>query len=143
MEAFGAVQIAGPKWCGKTTTSKQFIRSAIDIDKVLASSPADKDRIELLPDSVLAGEKPRLIDEWQLSPGIWDAVRRNVDDIGGSGLFILAESSAVDSSKIKHSGAGRIGTIFMRTMGLHESGQSTGGVSLSDLFQGKDKLYPF
>lgn len=140
LEAFGAVQIAGPKWCGKTTTSKQFIRSAIDIDKVLASSPADKDRIELLPDSVLAGEKPRLIDEWQLSPGIWDAVRRNVDDIGGSGLFILAESSAVDSSKIKHSGAGRIGTIFMRTMGLHESGQSTGGVSLSDLFQGKDKV---
>lgn len=139
LEAFGAVQIAGPKWCGKTTTSKQFVKSVVDIDRMVMI-PGGEEKLSLLPDSILDGEKPRLIDEWQLVPGIWDAVRRKVDDIGKPGLFILTGSSAVDLTKICHSGAGRIGTIYMRTMSLHESGHSTGGVSLADLFQGKEKV---
>ena len=139
LEAFGAVQIVGPKWCGKTTTSKQFAKSSIEVDR-LCTSPGGAEKLALLPDSILSGEKPRLIDEWQLVPGIWDAVRRDVDRENASGLFILTGSSAVDSAKIMHSGAGRIGTIRMRTMSLHESGNSTGGISLLDLFQSVDKI---
>lgn len=139
MEAFGAVQIAGPKWCGKTTTSKQFARSSVDIDGMLAI-PGDAEKQSLLLDSVLEGEKPRLIDEWQSVPGVWNAVRHYVDDANYPGIFILTESLTVDPKKMHHDGAGRIGTVFMRTMSLHESGHSTGRVSLSDLFQGKDRI---
>jgi predicted AAA+ superfamily ATPase len=137
LRAFGAVLIVGPKWCGKTTTAEQFAKSAIymqDPDKAEEYQTAMK----IKPSLLLEGEKPRLIDEWQTAPKLWDAVRHSVDRLSMEGLYILTGSTAVDESKIAHSGAGRIARIRMSTMSLYESGDSTGEVSLSDLFSGKD-----
>ena len=133
LDAVGAVLIAGPKWCGKTTTAEQQAKSILklqDPDKVkgyLATA-------EVKPSLLLNGENPRLIDEWQMAPVLWDAVRNAVDERGEAGLFILTGSTTVDESKIMHSGTGRISRMVMYTMSLYESGESSGKISLEAMF---------
>ena len=133
LKSFGAVSIEGPKWCGKTTTALRHSASAIFMQ--------DEDRAddylrlaEDTPSLILRGPNPRLVDEWQVAPRLWDAVRFSVDQRGERGLYILAGSANVDKSRIKHSGMGRIAPLRMRTMSLWESGDSTGEVSLGRLF---------
>ncbi|MDR0790905.1 MAG: AAA family ATPase, partial [Methanomassiliicoccaceae archaeon] len=137
LEAFGAVSIVGPKWCGKTTTAEQVAKSAIYMqDTDMAEEYKRMMRIK--PSLLLEGEKPRLIDEWQMEPGLWDTVRYSVDKLSKEGLYILTGSVAIDESKIEHSGAGRIGRMKMSTMSLYESGDSTGEASLKDMFSGRE-----
>jgi predicted AAA+ superfamily ATPase len=133
LDAFGAVLIEGPKWCGKTTTASQRANSIIKMQ--------DTDmRAEYLatanskPSLLLMGEVPRLIDEWQDAPVLWDAVRTQVDERGLPGQFILTGSNTVDKSEILHSGTGRIARMRMLPMSLWESKESTGEVSLQELF---------
>ena len=139
--AFGAVCIEGPKWCGKTWTSRQHSNS-----QVLIGDPAgnfqNRRLAQMNPSLVLSGEAPRLIDEWQEVPGIWDAVRSEVDTRGAKGQFVLTGSSTPQRKGIMHSGAGRIAPLRMRTMSLFETGDSDGKVSLQGLFEGtmKDTL---
>lgn len=134
----GAVLIQGPKWCGKTTTAKQTAQSVLDLGNTV-SFRAASEIIQILPYSLLEGDVPRLIDEWQTMPELWDMIRNEVDNRGEVGQFILTGSSVpVDETKRHHSGTGRYGWINMRTMSLWESGESTGSVSLESLFEGKD-----
>jgi len=133
LEAVGAVLIAGPKWCGKTTTAEQQAKSVLklqDPDKTLGYLETANTKPSLL----LKGENPRLIDEWQMAPVLWDAVRHAVDHRREDGLFILTGSTTVDESKIMHSGTGRISRMVMYPMSLFESNESNGAVSLSALF---------
>ena len=136
LHAFGAVEVVGPKWCGKTWTALAHARSAdrLDDGATLAAAQAD-------PRLVLDGEEPHLVDEWQEAPGVWDAVRRHVDDNANRrGQLILTGSSQpkdVDRQRIRHSGTGRIAQVRMWPMSLAESGDSTGAVSLAGLFDGE------
>lgn len=134
----GAVLIEGPKWCGKTTTAKQLARSVLDLgDSAVLSQSAQM--IELSPQSLLEGKTPRLIDEWQALPPIWDSIRSEVDRRGEPSQFILTGSSVLpEADETIHSGTGRFAHLMMRPMSLYESGESTGTVSLADLFEGKD-----
>jgi len=142
----GAVLVQGPKWCGKTTTCEQIAKSVFYMaDPKMAETSLEIARLN--PDSILTGAEPRLIDEWQMAPCLWDAVRFSVDHGKGRGRFILTgsavppeadESSPAGVRKISHTGTGRIARINMRTMSLFESGESTGGVSLAALFGGDD-----
>ena len=137
LECMGAVLIVGPKWCGKTTTATQFAKTVIE----LQHPTLGKSYIELAdvdPLLVLDGEKPLLIDEWQMAPELWDAVRYSVDKTDGYGLYILTGSTIVDNSKINHKGVGRIHRLMMRPMSLYESGDSNGKISLIDLFNDSD-----
>lgn len=129
---FGALCIEGPKWCGKTWTSSFHSRSEIYLGDP-AGNFQNRNLAELSPDLVLQGEPPRLIDEWQEVPPLWDAVRFHVDQSSEKGLFILTGSSTPNHKGILHSGAGRIARIRMRPMSLYESGDSSGMVSLGDL----------
>lgn len=129
---FGALCIEGPKWCGKTWTSSFHSRSEIYLGDP-AGNFQNRNLAELSPDLVLQGETPRLIDEWQEAPPLWDAVRFHVDQSSEKGLFILTGSSTPNHKGILHSGAGRIARIRMRPMSLYESGDSSGMVSLGDL----------
>lgn len=135
LQAFGAVCIEGPKWCGKTWTSAFHSKS-----QFLLGDPSNnfqnRSLAQLDPTMVLKGEAPRLIDEWQEVPAIWDAVRYEVDARDEQGQFILTGSSTPMRKGVMHSGAGRIAPIRMRTMSLWESGDSDGKVSLQDLFEG-------
>jgi len=137
LESMGAVLIAGPKWCGKTTTAEQQAKSILklqDPDKTkgyLATA-------EVKPSLLLKGENPRLIDEWQMAPVLWDAVRNAVDERNEEGLFILTGSTTVDESTIMHSGTGRISRMVMYPMSLYESRESNGKISLKELFDNKD-----
>jgi hypothetical protein len=137
MEGKGAILIEGPKWCGKTTTAKQHCKSLKELQHPIHGKSylklADTNPIELLK-----GDKPMLIDEWQMAPELWDAVRYLVDESDEDGLYVLTGSTIVDESKIMHSGAGRIKRIIMRPMSLYESGESTGEISLMDLFDDED-----
>ncbi len=133
LEAFGATLIVGPKWCGKTTTGEQQAKSVLRLQ--------DPDRCEgylvtagTKPSLLLKGKNPRLIDEWQVAPVLWDAVRTAVDQRQEEGLFILTGSTSVDSSKIMHSGTGRISRLKMYPMSLFESQESNGSISLKALF---------
>lgn len=133
LEAFGATLIVGPKWCGKTTTGEQKAKSILRMQ--------DPDRREgylttaaTKPSLLLKGENPRLIDEWQMAPVLWDSVRTAVDQRQEEGLFILTGSTSVDSRKIMHSGTGRISRMKMYTMSLFESRESNGSISLRALF---------
>lgn len=132
MKGFGAVCVEGPKWCGKTWTSLNHAESVCYI-----SSPTNnfQNRMmaQLSPDLVLKGEVPRLIDEWQEVPPIWDAVRFEVDKDTDKGKFILTGSATPKRKGVLHSGAGRIGRIRMRTMSLYETGDSSGEISLADI----------
>ena len=133
LDAFGAVLIEGPKWCGKTTTAEQTAKSVIrmqDTDMREEYMATAKSKPSLL----LLGDTPRLIDEWQDAPVLWDAVRTMVDKRGDIGQFILTGSNAVDKSETLHSGNGRIARMSMMPMSLWESRESTGEVSLRQLF---------
>lgn len=133
MKAFGAVEVAGPKYCGKTWSSMAHAQSIVHLDDEGARRMAELD-VSL----ALEGERPHVIDEWQDVPPVWDAVRRSVDSSAGQrGLYLLTGSSTVDKTRVSHSGAGRIARVPMRTMSLFESGESTGSVSLRGLFEGE------
>ena len=133
LETFGAVLIRGPKWCGKTTTCEQVAKSVIKMQ----DSKKSKDYL-LAADTnislILEGAPPRLIDEWQVAPGIWDAVRTDVDEKRKPGQYILTGSRVPPENSCLHSGAGRIGTLFMYPMSLQESQDSEGSISLEALF---------
>lgn len=138
LESKGAVLIEGPKWCGKTTSGKHLAKSFIEMDRPDMTEQYQQ-MARLKPTALLEGEVPRLIDEWQIAPGIWNAVRYEVDQRGEFGQFILTGSSVppvLDESM--HTGTGRIVRMKMRPMSLYESKDSTGTVSLEDMFLGKD-----
>lgn len=140
LEAMGAVLIEGPKYCGKTTTGEQQARSVLYM-----ADPEIKDRNLTMASTnikrLLAGDTPRLIDEWQIAPKLWDAIRFEVDHRGEDGQFMLTGSAApASTSEIFHSGTGRFGWIKMRTMLLWESGDSTGDVSLGGLFSSENEV---
>ena len=134
LEGKGAVLIEGAKWCGKTTTAEQIARSVL----YMSEAGHIEHNIQLAsvnPQLLLGGDNPRLIDEWQLAPQLWDAIRFEVDHRGRLGLFVLTGSSVpADMSKVFHSGTGRFAWLKMRPMTLWESGESTGEVSLEALF---------
>lgn len=136
LEASGAVLIEGPKWCGKTTTARRHAASEI----VLQRSERMRERLRVAsirPETLLDGATPRLIDEWQILPTLWDDVRDEVDLRGTPGQFILTGSATPpDRGQIHHSGTGRIARLRMRPMSLAESGESSGDVSLTALFDG-------
>jgi len=137
LEAFGATLIVGPKWCGKTTTAVQQAKSVLrmqDPDMREAYLATAKTKPSLL----LKGETPRLIDEWQEAPVLWDAVRTAVDDRQEEGLFILTGSTSVDDKQIHHTGTGRISRMKMYPMSLYESNESNGEISLKELFDNPD-----
>ena len=134
----GAVLIEGPKWCGKTTTAEQAAKSVIYMDET-GKLDENISLARLKPDKILLGEHPRLIDEWQLAPMLWDSIRYNVDHADSPGCYILTGSSVpADDSEMRHSGAGRFSWLKMRPMTLWESQESSGEASLADLFAGKD-----
>ncbi len=132
LQTFGAVCVEGAKWCGKTWTSQHQSKSSFFLGDP-AGGFQNKKLAELSPDVVLAGDPPRLLDEWQEVPSLWDAVRYEVDRRGAKGQFILTGSSTPTQKGILHSGAGRIVTLRMRPMTLFESQDSTGEVSLAKL----------
>ena len=136
LATMGAVCIEGPKWCGKTWTSSYHSSS-----EFLVGNPdnnfQNRTLAEMSPALVLEGETPRLIDEWQEVPPLWDAVRYTVDQRGKKGQFILTGSATPKRKGVLHSGAGRIGKLRMRPMSLYESGDSSGKVSLQALCEGK------
>ena len=136
LEVFGAICIEGPKWCGKTWTSSYHSNSEFLIGDP-SNNFQNRTLAEISPSIVLEGATPRLIDEWQEVPSVWDAVRYTVDQRAKKGQFILTGSSTPKRKGILHSGAGRIGKLRMRTMSLYESGESSGAVSLKDLCDGK------
>ena len=146
----GAVVVEGPKWCGKTTTAEQLAKSVIYMD--------DPDKItehitmaNIRPRDLLLGDNPRLLDEWQIAPQLWDTIRFEVDHRKGQGHFILTGSSVPiqedddedipENQKIRHSGTGRFGWLRMRPMALYESGESNGTVSLKELFTAPEMIY--
>ncbi|MCR4573984.1 MAG: DUF4143 domain-containing protein [Lentisphaeria bacterium] len=140
LEGAGAVLIEGAKWCGKTTTAEQIAQS------ILYMSDPEKaaqylEMAEIQPKLLLTGKAPRLLDEWQLAPKLWDAIRFEVDHRDGPGQFILTGSAVPPmTNDIHHSGTGRFSRLKMRPMSLFESGESNGDVSLSDLFTGSHEI---
>lgn len=138
LESKGAVLIEGAKWCGKTTSAKQAAKSCIEMDRPdMTEQYQQMSRIN--PSNLLEGETPHLIDEWQIAPNIWNAVRYEVDQRGEFGQFILTGSSVpAQLDESMHTGTGRIVRMRMRPMSLYESKDSDGQVSLKELFEGKD-----
>ena len=136
----GAVLIEGPKWCGKTTTALQIAKSSI----LMQDQDNLKDYLELAqirPSALLQGETPHLIDEWQVAPQLFDAIRYEIDKRDEFGQLILTGSATpYDISKINHTGTGRISRMTMRTMSLFESGESNGTVSLKEIFDGNTEV---
>ena len=139
----GAVLVQGPKWCGKTTTSRQAVRSEVSLEDSVKGK-SNRILAETRPDKLLEGAIPRLIDEWQEGPLLWDAVRSAVDH-GGRGMYVLTGSAVPpevdgdDENRVpRHTGTGRIARLTMRPMSLWESGESTGEVSMEKLFAGED-----
>lgn len=138
LQGKGAVLLEGPKWCGKTTTAKQIAKSLLDLGNTAILRDA-LETYQIKPMSLLMGKSPKLIDEWQSIPELWDMVRSEVDNRGEVAQFILTGSSVpIEQDKLRHSGNGRIGRLSMRTMSLWEAGESTGTICLTDLFEGKD-----
>lgn len=132
LSVFGAISIEGPKWCGKTWTSLNHANSVVFLDE-----DENKEKARLSLDLILNDKRPELVDEWNLIPEVWDAIRRKCDDTTNKGNYILTCSTKLtdkeQKEKIHHSGAGRIGKIQMYTMSLYESGDSTGKVSIQDM----------
>lgn len=142
LQASGAVLIEGPKWCGKTTTAQTFAKSSLMLDDPQFNF-ASKRLAQTDPSGALIGDNPRLIDEWQEVPKIWDAVRFSCDQRPGKGLYILTGSATPnDANAPAHSGTGRITRLYMSTMTIEEMGLSTNQVSISGLFQGKTYTTP-
>ena len=140
LEGKGAVLIEGPKWCGKTTTAEQVAASILYMD-----DPEKKEQniamSELNPKRLLKGDVPRLIDEWQIAPKLWDAIRFEVDHRRDLGQFVLTGSAVPpDTKEITHSGTGRFTWLTMRPMSIFESGDSSGEVSLKALFEHPDEI---
>ncbi|MBO7653496.1 MAG: ATP-binding protein [Kiritimatiellae bacterium] len=143
LDAKGAVLIEGAKWCGKTTTAEQIAKSIIYVN-----DPKHREQYLMTaqtnPQRLLAGANPRLIDEWQIAPELWDTIRFDVDHSDGDGKYILTGSAVpLDEEakkKIRHSGTGRFAWIKMRPMSLFESLESSGSVSFAELFRGKRTL---
>ncbi len=140
LEGIGAVLIEGPKWCGKTTTAAHQAATVLYLD-----NPEEMQQnlrmADIHPQSLLAGEVPLLIDEWQMAPKLWDAIRYEVDRRGEPGQFILTGSAVpAKTDLINHSGAGRFAWLTMRPMSLYESGESTGHVGLSTLFSSPEQI---
>ncbi len=136
----GAVLIEGPKWCGKTTTAEQQARSILYMDNP-ASFESNLQMAEIDPGILLEGDTPRLVDEWQLAPKLWDTMRFEVDHRHQVGQFILTGSAVPsDEESMKHSGTGRFSWLTMRPMSLYESGESNGKVSLSHLFESGENI---
>lgn len=136
----GAVLIEGPKWCGKTTTAEQQARSILYMDNP-ASFESNLQMAEIDPGILLEGDTPRLVDEWQLAPKLWDTMRFEVDHRRQVGQFILTGSAVPsDEESMKHSGTGRFSWLTMRPMSLYESGESNGKVSLSHLFESRENI---
>lgn len=142
LNASGAVLIEGPKWCGKTRTATVASKSQLymqDPDKHISYLKA----ADTKPSILLAGETPRLLDEWQTAPVLWDAVRFMVDQRGEAGQFILTGSAVPQDNVVQHTGTGRISRLMMRPMSLYESMESNGTVSLKELFDGKTDIESF
>lgn len=140
LEAMGAVLIEGPKACGKTTTAEQHAKSVLYMDE-----PEKKDQYKQMAQTniryLLEGNNPRLIDEWQEVPQFWDAIRFEVDHRDGDGLFMLTGSAVpAKAEDIHHTGTGRFGWLTMRPMSLWESGESTGEISMADLFKSPETI---
>lgn len=136
----GAVLIEGPKWCGKTTTAEQMAKSILYMSKP-EDVKANLIAADIEPSKLLQGETPRLIDEWQIAPKLWDAVRFEVDHRNDVGQFILTGSAVPpQTDEIIHTGTGRFAWIKMRPMTLFESGESSGEVSLKEMFNQPEKL---
>ena len=137
MEIMGAVLIEGCKWCGKSTTGFHHAKSIIEFQ-----NPDKKQEYEEIkntkPSLFLNGEKPRMFDEWQMYPVVWDSIRTDVDHSGKKGEYILTGSARPSEGETMHTGTGRISRVLMRPMSLFESGESTGEVSFSDIIDGKD-----
>ena len=139
LEYAGAVLIEGPKWCGKTMTASQQAKSILDMqdednsDKYIKAADAQ-------PSLLLDGDAPRLIDEWQMAPNLWNAVRHRIDKNSVPGQYILTGSYVPAKNQDRHSGAGRFSRLIMRPMTLFESGISTGAISIKDLFEGTAKV---
>ncbi|MDR0310892.1 MAG: AAA family ATPase, partial [Acidobacteriota bacterium] len=139
LQAMGAVLIEGPKWCGKTSTAEHIAKSVLYMqDPDTFAENMLKARTK--PSLLLEGETPRLLDEWQVAPVLWNAVRFAVDKRQETGQFILTGSVVPVRTDDMHSGTGRISRMKMRTMSLFESGESTGEISLKDLFDGKTDM---
>ena len=137
LDAFGAVEIAGPKWCGKTWSARAFGASLTAVDDTNVTALVEAD-----PAIALRGGQPHVIDEWQLVPRIWDTVRRAVDDAASRpGQYILTGSSTPHRAEVSHSGAGRIARLRLRPMTLSEAGLSDETVSLADLFAGGKEFH--
>lgn len=136
LQGKGAVLIEGPKWCGKTTTAKQIAKSVLDLGDSDVFNQSER-MIALSASTLLEGATPRLIDEWQTLPALWDSIRTAVDKRSEFAQFILTGSAVPPKEKTRHSGTGRIGRLRMRPMSLWESGESDGRVSLSALFNGE------
>ena len=138
LKTSGAVVVAGPKFCGKTTTCMLYQKSYVKLNTKQSITMA-----RMNPKGVLSGEKPRLIDEWQKAPDIWNQVKDDLDFEYQFGKYILTGSSTpADKTEVHHSGAGRITPVKMRPMSLWESKESKGSISLMDLFDGKNN-YPW
>lgn len=137
LEYMGAIVIEGPKWCGKSTTAKQYCKSFLELQD--PDKKIQYDNISTTkPSLFLEGDKPRLFDEWQMYPVIWDSIRTDVDHTGLKGQYILTGSTTPPKNKIMHSGTGRITKLTMRPMSLYESNDSDGKVSLQDIINGKE-----
>ncbi|GHU08307.1 ATPase AAA [Alphaproteobacteria bacterium] len=131
LEAAGALWIRGPKSCGKTETAKQFAKSVLKVD----TDPTVSAKMAFDPSELLVGDTPRLLDEWQVQPTLWNYVRHEVDDRRDKGQFILTGSATPDDDGRRHSGTGRFIVYEMRTMSWQEMGYSNGAVSLENLFK--------
>ncbi|MBR2786794.1 MAG: ATP-binding protein [Clostridia bacterium] len=139
LELFGAICIEGPKYSGKTWAGRYHSNSEILLHKKTGEASNNVELAKISPTAVLDGEKPRLIDEWQEATNLWDEIRADVDRTGLKGQYVLTGSSTPNRNGISHSGAGRFGKIYLRTMSLYESGDSTGDISLKELCDGKLK----
>ncbi|MCI9000834.1 MAG: ATP-binding protein [Clostridia bacterium] len=139
LKLFGAVCIEGPKYCGKTWAGRYHSNSEVLLHKTTGGSTNNVELAKMSPTLILEGEKPKLIDEWQEATNLWDEIRIDVDKTGKKGQYILTGSSTPNRTGIAHSGAGRYGKIYLRTMSLFESGDSSGAVSLEELCNHKLK----
>ena len=137
LKYMGALLIEGCKWCGKSTTAKQHTKSIVEFQ-----NPDNKQNFDFInktkPSLFLEGEKPRLFDEWQMYPVVWDSIRMDVDNTGLKGQYILTGSAKPAEGSTMHTGTGRFARILMRPMSLYESKDSNGKVSLEDVINGKD-----
>jgi predicted AAA+ superfamily ATPase len=137
LSSSAAVLVEGPKWCGKTTTCLQVAKSCVFMDEPTKRTQ-NMELAVIAPEKILSGGYPRLIDEWQIAPQLWDAIRYKADRESIIGGYMITGSAVpVDINELKHSGTGRFSWIKMRPMSLWESGESSGAVSLTELFKGK------